>query len=111
MPQNSDTTSTKSSFVLYASATGMTLFVLWGIVNPSHLGATAETALAWIIDNFGWFYMTIASIFILFGFIVAVTPFGKLRLGKDNDRPEHSFISWIGMLFAAGLGVGFVFLV
>ncbi|KKI85474.1 BCCT family transporter [Shouchella clausii] len=109
MPQNSDTTSKKSPFVLYASATGMTLFVLWGIVNPSHLGATAETALAWIIDNFGWFYMTIASIFILFGFIVAVTPFGKLRLGKDNDVPEHSFISWVGMLFAAGLGVGFVF--
>lgn len=107
MPDQSS--SSKSSFVLYTSAIIITLFVLWGSINPSHLGDTANTALNWIITNFGWFYMTIASMFIIFGFVIAVTPFGKLRLGKDTDRPEHSFISWVGMLFAAGLGVGFVF--
>ncbi|WP_144557570.1 BCCT family transporter [Shouchella miscanthi] len=98
-----------SPFVLISSTIIIVLFVLWGIISPSHLGTTAESALDWIIENFGWFYMTIASLFILFGLVVALSPFGKLRLGKDNDRPEHSFISWVGMLFAAGLGVGFVF--
>ncbi len=98
-----------SSFVLISSSVIIALFVLWGIISPQHLGATADSALDWIISNFGWFYMTIASVFILFGVVVALTPFGKLRLGKPTDRPEHSFISWVGMLFAAGLGVGFVF--
>ncbi|KGA95567.1 glycine/betaine ABC transporter [Alkalihalobacillus alcalophilus ATCC 27647 = CGMCC 1.3604] len=98
-----------ASFVLYVSVIGVVLFVTWGIISPSHLGATANTALDWIIVNFGWFYMLMASLFVIFGLVIAISPFGKLRLGKEDDRPEHSFISWVGMLFAAGLGVGFVF--
>ncbi|KYG34761.1 BCCT family transporter [Alkalihalobacillus trypoxylicola] len=99
----------RSQFVLYASVIGVVLFVLWGMISPTHLGNTANTMLSWIIEHFGWFYMLVASSFVLFGFIVALSPVGKLRLGKDDDKPEHSFISWVGMLFAAGLGVGFVF--
>lgn len=98
-----------SSYVLYISAILIFLFVLWGAFFPEHLGSVANTALNWVIETFGWYYMLIASGFVVFGIVVAISPFGKLRLGKEDDRPEHSFISWIGMLFAAGLGAGFVF--
>lgn len=97
------------SIVFYVSAILISLFVVWGAIFPAHLGDVAQSALDWVIANFGWYYLLIASGFVVFGIVVAISPFGNLRLGKEDDRPEHSFISWVGMLFAAGLGAGFVF--
>lgn len=62
-----------------------------------------------MIDNFGWFYMLITAFFVLFVIVLAISPYGKIRLEKPDDQPEFSWISWISMLFAAGIGVGFVF--
>src|SRR5690625_1474871 len=53
--------------------------------------------------------MLMSSFFVLFIIILAISPLGKIRRGKQNDEPEFSRFSWIGMLFAAGIGVGFVF--
>ena len=99
----------QSPYVLYISTTLIFLFVLWGAFFPEHLGASAEAALSWVLDTFGWFYLLLVSGFVTFGIIIAISPFGNLRLGKEDDRPAHSYISWVGMLFAAGLGAGFVF--
>lgn len=101
--------SKKTGIVFYISAILVTLFVLWGLVFPTSLASSADQALAWMITNFGWFYMLITALFVLFVIALALSPYGKIRLGKDDDRPEFSWISWIGMLFAAGIGVGFVF--
>src|SRR5699024_208961 len=61
------------------------------------------------ITSFGWFYMLVTAFFVLFVIILALSPFGKIKLGKPEDEPEFPWLSWIGMLFAAGIGVGFVF--
>lgn len=95
--------------VFYVSATVIFLFVIWGVVSPGSLNERASVALGWMITTFGWFYMLITAFFVLFVIILAISPFGNIRLGKPDDRPEFSWISWIGMLFAAGIGVGFVF--
>lgn len=101
--------SQKPNNVLLISASFVALFVLWGVLSPSSLEYTATNALTWLITNFGWFYMLITAFFVLFVIVLAISPFGKIRLGKQDDRPEYSWITWIGMLFAAGIGVGFVF--
>lgn len=93
----------------YASTVVISLFVLWGAISPASLQNIAGDALEWMITNFGWFYMLVTAFFILFVFVLAISPFGKLKLGKDEDKPEFSWFSWFGMLFAAGIGVGFVF--
>ena len=95
--------------VLYISTSIMALLILWGVFFPELLASTAGQALDWVIETFGWFYMLLLSAFVLIGLGLAVSPFGKIKLGKEEDKPEHSWWSWIGMLFAAGLGVGFVF--
>lgn len=99
----------KLGTVFIISSILVSLFVLWGALFPSSLNEVANAALTWMIDNFGWFYMLITALFIFFVVGIAISPYGKVRLGKRNDRPEYSWISWIGMLFAAGIGVGFVF--
>jgi len=40
---------------------------------------------------------------------LAFSRLGKIRLGGDDERPEFSTISWLTMLFAAGMGVGLLF--
>ncbi|WP_078555088.1 BCCT family transporter [Bacillus alkalicellulosilyticus] len=102
-----DTKKTGSVFVI--SAILVSLFVLWGVVSPASLAETANHLLASTIENFGWFYMIVTAFFIAFVLFLAISPFGKLRLGKNEDRPEYSYYTWVGMLFSAGIGVGFVF--
>jgi len=99
----------KPNIVFYVSALLVFLFVLWGAFSPKSLSRLADDALGWMITNFGWFYMLITAFFVLFVIVLAISPYGNIRLGKPDDRPEFSWLSWIGMLFAAGIGVGFVF--
>ncbi len=99
----------KYSIVFYVSAILVTIFVLWGGISPSSLSNSASSALGWMINTFGWFYMLITAFFVLFIVILALSPFGNIKLGKQDDEPDFSWFSWVGMLFAAGIGVGFVF--
>lgn len=99
----------KPAKIFYISAVLVALFVLWGAISPSSLSDVASRALDWMITTFGWFYMLITAFFVLFIIVLAISPYGKIKLGKADDHPDFSWFSWIGMLFAAGIGVGFVF--
>ncbi len=99
----------KPSIVFFISAPLVAAFVLWGFLGPESLEARSSQGLAFTLNNFGWFYMLSTAFFIAFVLFLAVSPFGKLRLGKEDEKPEYNFFTWIGMLFAAGIGVGFVF--
>ncbi len=99
----------KPGTVFIVSTIIVFLFVVWGFIRPDQLAKVANAGLDFMIETFGWYYMIVASLFVLFVIFLAVSPYGKLRLGKPDDRPEFSFYSWIAMLFAAGIGVGFVF--
>lgn len=111
MSDQTDDTNDKNKLgkVFYISASFIGLFVLWGVLSPGSLNSLASDALGWLITNFGWFYMLITAFFVLFVIVLAISPFGNIKLGKEEDEPEFSWLSWIGMLFAAGIGVGFVF--
>jgi glycine betaine transporter len=99
----------KPGSVLVISAIIVGLFVIWGALSPGSLDAAAGQGLEWMLEKFGWFYMLSTAFFVLFVIVLAISPFGRMRLGKPDERPDYSWYSWIGMLFAAGIGVGFVF--
>lgn len=99
----------KIGLVFYISSLIVTLFVLWGAISPSSLNLAAKNSLNWMIEHFGWFYMLITALFIVIAISLALSPYGKIRIGKKDDTPDYSWFSWISMLFAAGIGVGFVF--
>ena len=85
------------------------LIVVWGIVSPVTMASVFDTALASITRNFGWLYLWIVLGLVIFAFFVAVTRYGDLKLGGEDDEPEFSVGSWFAMLFAAGMGIGLVF--
>ncbi|MFB4160885.1 BCCT family transporter [Geomicrobium sp. JSM 1781026] len=99
----------RPGIVFIISAIFVFAFVLWGVLSVDSLNATANTALDFMINTFGWFYMIVTAFFVAFCIFLIFSPYGKLRLGKKDDRPEYNFYTWIGMIFAAGIGVGFVF--
>src|SRR5699024_10225447 len=90
--------------VFYISTVIISLFVLCGVISPKSLSELASNALGLMITTFGWFYMLITTFFVLFIIVLAISPFGNIKLGKPYDEPEFAWISWIGMLFAAGIG-------
>ncbi|MEM0514484.1 BCCT family transporter [Pseudoalteromonas sp. YIC-827] len=75
--------------------------------------ATAKKALdgiKWdIIGNFDVLFMWAANLFVLFCLALIVSPYGKIKLGGESATPSHSRISWLAMLFAAGMGIGLMF--
>ena len=95
--------------VFYIGGLICLIFVLFTAAAPYR----AEAAFSWLLSafcsDFGWFYLLSVIIFIGFLLCMAFSKYGKIRLGKDEDRPEHSTFSWFFMLFAAGMGIGLVF--
>ncbi|WP_085524158.1 glycine betaine uptake BCCT transporter [Tuberibacillus sp. Marseille-P3662] len=84
-------------------------FVLWGAFAPDNLSNVTTTIQTFLQLKFGWFYLISSSIFLIFSIYLIFSRWGKIRLGKDDDQPEYSLISWFGMLFSAGMGIGLVF--
>ncbi|MGW0816480.1 BCCT family transporter [Streptomyces viridiviolaceus] len=95
--------------VLYISVTLSALFVAWGVFFTDNLATVAEATLGRIIDNFGWLFVLASSGFVLLAVVLAFSRFGRIRLGKDGDRPEFSTASWVAMMFSAGMGIGLMF--
>ncbi|ADU31430.1 BCCT family transporter [Evansella cellulosilytica] len=97
------------NIVLIISVIIVILISGWGFLFPSHMENTMTYILSFAIDGFGWFYVLSTAVFISFCLYLGFGPYKHMKLGKVNDKPEYSFFSWIGMLFAAGMGVGLVF--
>ena len=63
----------------------------------------------WIVANLGWYYMLVVGVFVVVAIGIGVSRMGKIRLGRDDEKPEFGLMSWFAMLFAAGMGIGLVF--
>lgn len=95
--------------VFGVSAALSAAFVVWGVLNNKSLKSVAQGALDWVIQGFGWFFVLTAAGFVLLSALLAFSRYGKIRLGKDDDKPEFRTVSWIAMMFSAGMGIGLMF--
>lgn len=83
--------------------------VLWGVFGGDSFAAFASTALSYVVGDWGWLYVLAGTVFVGFILFIAFSKFGHIRLGKDNEPPEFNSISWVAMMFAAGMGIGLMF--
>ena len=95
--------------VFLGSAALVLPFILFGAFSPETLAKATDAGLAWVTSTWGWLYLSSVNIFVLIALILAVSPFGSIRLGRDDEKPEFSRLSWFAMLFSAGMGIGLVF--
>ena len=84
-------------------------FIVLGGVSPGLLGKASDAALAYLTNSWSWFYLISVSLFVFLYLLLALSPFGRVKLGRDDEKPEFSLLSWFAMLFSAGMGIGLVF--
>ncbi|WP_227659124.1 MULTISPECIES: BCCT family transporter [unclassified Corynebacterium] len=83
--------------------------VIWGLVGSDSFAAFAQSALDFVVTNFGWAFVLFGTVFVAFVVVVALSKFGTIKLGRIDEEPEFSSVSWIAMMFAAGMGIGLMF--
>ncbi|MGL5864438.1 MAG: BCCT family transporter [Dermatophilaceae bacterium] len=84
-------------------------FVTYGFVTPDGLDAAAGTAFDWVTGSFGSVIILTTNAIVVFCAYLACSRFGRTRLGPPGARPEFRTVSWVAMMFAAGLGIGLIF--
>ena len=84
-------------------------FSAFTVVDVEFAGKMFGAAGAWIAATLDWYYVVVINFTLLFAVCIMLSPYGSLRLGGDDERPEFSTFSWIAMLFSAAIGVGLLF--
>lgn len=84
-------------------------FVAFGFSAPQQLSETSGDALGWVMNTTGWLFVTLASAFVVFAIWLAASRYGNIPLGADHEKPEFRTVSWIAMMFSAGMGIGLMF--
>ncbi|MGW1765219.1 BCCT family transporter [Streptomyces sp. NPDC002073] len=83
--------------------------VAWAAFSKSSFDTASSTALAWVLDNFAWLFVIAADVFLVMCVVLAISRYGRIRLGADDSEPEFTTSAWIAMMFSAGMGIGLMF--
>lgn len=83
--------------------------VVFGALLPKGAEQALTAITKWFEHSFGWLVLLVCAFFVCFCFYIAFGKYGSLRLGGPDERPQFSTLSWLAMLFAAGMGAGLVF--
>jgi choline/glycine/proline betaine transport protein len=68
-------------------------------------GGVQET----ISEIFGWLFVLAVNYFLFFILYLAVSKYGRIKLGGQDAVPDFSRGAWFAMLFSAGMGIGILF--
>ncbi|MCF3124561.1 BCCT family transporter [Streptomyces arenae] len=83
--------------------------VCWAAIGKKSFDRASDSALGWVLDNFAWLFVIAADVFLVLCVFLALSRFGRIRLGKDDSEPEFTNLAWIAMMFSAGMGIGLMF--
>lgn len=99
----------KVTSVFYISLAVAFVFILWGVFFPENVERILGYVNDFISSTFGWVYMLAMTGFVLFALFLVISPYGKIRLGRQDEEPQYKYFTWFSFLFTAGMGVGLVF--
>jgi len=80
-----------------------------GIFFPDEFKVITGTVHTFITQKLGWSLLLMVSLYLVFCLYIGISRYGSIRLGPDDSTPDFSYLSWISMLFSAGIGIGLLF--
>lgn len=95
--------------VFVISSITIIVFILGSLIFQEQATPLFKNVRVWLTTNLDWLFMGTANLVFLFCLFVALSPLGKIRLGGSDAKPEYSYLTWLAMLFAAGVGIGLLF--
>jgi len=96
-------------FVFGLTAAIVVAILAWGLIGSTSFNSTMASILDWVVTNLGWLFIISATCFVLFAGWLALSRYGRIPLGADDEKPEFNTVSWIAMMFSAGMGIGLIF--
>lgn len=85
------------------------VFVVSCVLYAERAGEVFQASSDFVLQQFKWFYLSVVTGVLGLLVYLAMSRFGHIKLGRDEDAPEFSFGSWIAMLFSGGMGIGLIF--
>ncbi len=79
------------------------------LLFPQQAISITSNATQYAIEHFGRGFIVVSSLLVILSLVIALSPYGRIRLGKADEKPEFGLFSWLAMLFAAGMGSGLIF--
>ena len=95
--------------VFFTSALLILVFVVGTLLVPEQAARILGNARSWTLENAHWFFSATIVIVFLFCMLLALSPLGRIRLGGPTAAPRFGTLSWLAMLFSAGVGIGLMF--
>jgi choline/carnitine/betaine transport len=95
--------------VFGVSAGIIVVICLLGVLFTEAVGDAASSALGWVTTNLGWLFIFGASGFVVFSLVLAFGRYGSIPLSREGQGTEFSTMSWVAMMFSAGMGIGLMF--
>ena len=95
--------------VFVISSIAITVFIVGSLVFQEEATQYFGDLRMWLTTNLDWLFMVTANFLVLFCVFVAFSPLGKIRLGGADAQPEYPYLTWLAMIFAAGIGIGLLF--
>ncbi|MDO6719913.1 choline BCCT transporter BetT [Psychrosphaera sp. 1_MG-2023] len=105
-------TSAKSQLnrTVFISASSMIIaLLLYTVLLPDQAQNLFTVMQSSIVDNGSWFYVLTVAFIFFFVVFLGLSRYGDIRLGPDHATPDYSLVTWLSMLFAAGMGIGLMF--
>lgn len=95
--------------VFYPASALIILLLAFTLLFPALSKNFFEQLQSAIVDNGSWFYVFVVALILLLAVYLALSRFSEIKLGPDHSSPDYSYLSWLSMLFAAGMGIGLMF--
>lgn len=85
------------------------IIAVWGVWQPAQMTGSAMALTGFALQKLDWLFLGVCTLFLALCLFLAIGPYGKIKLGADDEEPEFDTISWLCMMFAGGMGAGLLF--
>ena len=85
---------------------GIAFFILYNAESTAILIEDYKNS---VITVFGPIYLILTPLCFIFMLYIALSKYGRYKLGGNEAKTEFSTISWMGMLFCGGIGGGIIY--
>lgn len=95
--------------VFFSASAVIFMLVTITVMFPTDMEALFSEVQKTLIDTAGWFYvLSVAGILVTVVYL-CVSRHGHIKLGPDHAQADYSQLTWLAMLFSAGMGIGLMF--
>ncbi|WP_182359688.1 choline BCCT transporter BetT [Tomitella gaofuii] len=100
----------RTNWRVFLPAAAVTLAItIWALIAPDNAESVLGSVVTWASDWFGWFYVALVAVVLVFVIYLAVSRYGAIKLGPAHSQPEFGLMSWASMLFAAGISTDLMY--